>query len=104
MGEGWVFHCSPVGVQYISLFFTPEPNFNVWLPTASIPDQAVSVWIMWSCYGDLGAMLIISNYTNRTQRPPEPNSVCELAMGTWCGGKNMTNTDHSEAMKRLLGE
>ncbi|KAM9361081.1 protein DGCR6 [Symphorus nematophorus] len=23
-------------------------------------------------------------------------------MGMWCGGKNMTNTDHREAMKRLL--
>lgn len=57
--------------SYISLFFTPEPNLNVWLLTQSIPDQAVTVWIMWSCYGNVGTMLIISNYTNR----PQHNSV-----------------------------
>lgn len=49
---------------------------------------------MWSCYGNLGTMLIISNHTKRTQRPPEHNSVLSVSMGMWCGGKNMTNTGH----------
>lgn len=62
------FHCSSVGAQYIFLFLYPVPNFNVWLLAPSIPDQAVTVRILWSCYGNLGTMLIISNYS-RAQRP-----------------------------------
>lgn len=89
------------GEQYI--FLIPVPNFNVWLLAASIPDQPFTVQIMWSCYGNLVAMLIISNYINSTQRP-ERNSVCELAIVMWCGGKNMTNAEHREAMRRRLGE
>lgn len=73
MGEA-EFSLQPSGCTVHFPFLTPAPNFNVWLLTASILDQAVTVRIMWSCYGNLGTMLIISNYTNRTQRP-EHNSV-----------------------------
>ena len=94
----WVLHWNPVGVLLSFLSFTPVPNFNVWLPTASILDQALTLRIMWSCYGNLGTMLIISNYTNTTQRA-ERNSVW-IIMGMWCGGNNMTNPDHRGAMKK----
>lgn len=68
------FSLQPGGFPLYFLFLAPVPNINTWLLTASILDQAVTVRIMWSCYGNLGTMLIISNYTNRIQRPVH-NSV-----------------------------
>lgn len=59
------------------LFFIPVPNFNVRLPAASIPDQAVSVRIMWSCYGNLGTMLIISNYSkHNVEKKKKKGCIC----------------------------
>lgn len=79
----------------------PVPNFNVWVRTGSIPDQAVTVWIMWSCYGNLGTMLISRNYTNRNQRPElSVNYHGDMVRRQ----KHMTNPDQRTAKGRLLGE
>lgn len=50
------------------------------------------------------ALCLLSQAT-LTEAKDQNTTLCELAMWMWCGGKKeMTNTHHREAKKRLLGE